>query len=85
MALGGALGVHITALPHANPVVSLFAESTGRFVCELDAADIEWFTSTLGEPVLVLGSVTDDTSVSFPGCAVTVDQIRSAFTGSDSR
>jgi phosphoribosylformylglycinamidine synthase II len=59
MALGGGLGIDVRALPHTDPTVSLFAESTGRFVCELAAGDVDWLAAELGEPVLLLGVVTD--------------------------
>jgi phosphoribosylformylglycinamidine synthase len=81
MALGGSLGVHVDSLPHSDPVVALFAESTSRFVCELDPVDVEWFASALGEPIFPLGTVIDDPTIAMPGCVVSLAAARAAFTG----
>jgi phosphoribosylformylglycinamidine synthase len=81
MALGGDLGVDVQQLPDADPVVSLFAESTGRFVCELDAADVEWLAAELGEPVLQLGVVTGEPIIDLLHAHVTLDDARRAFHG----
>ena len=47
MAIGGRLGQSTCdCCQDTDPTVSLFAEITGRFVCEVDAADVDW----LAEP-----------------------------------
>ena len=81
MALGGALGIDIQTLPHSDPTVSLFAESTGRFVCELSAADVDWLAAELDEPVVLLGVVTDQPIVDLLHAHVTLAQASSAFRG----
>ena len=48
MAIGGGLGIDVRLLPHSDPTVSLFAESTGRFVCEVDPADVDWLAAAAG-------------------------------------
>ncbi|MCU1359201.1 MAG: purS [Ilumatobacteraceae bacterium] len=81
MALGGQLGIDVQSLPHSDPTVSLFAESNGRFVCELLAADVDWLSATLGEPVLLLGVVTDDPIVDLLHAHVTLADASAAFHG----
>ena len=67
MAIAGRLGLTIDTLPGPDPVSALFAESTGRFVCEIAAGDADWLADQLGEPVTVLGSVTEAPTFSLPG------------------
>jgi len=67
MAIAGRLGLTIDTLPGPDPVSALFAESTGRFVCEVAAGDADWLADQLGEPVTVLGSVTEAPTFSLPG------------------
>jgi phosphoribosylformylglycinamidine synthase subunit PurSL len=85
MALGGGLGVTVTSLPHADPTVSLFSESTGRFVCELDATDVDWLASQLGEPVVLLGVVTDTPIIDLLHARVTLADAAAAFQGQAGR
>ncbi len=81
MAIGGGLGVDVQQLPHSDPVVSLFAESTGRFVCEVEPADADWLAAELGEPVLVLGLVTEEPVIDLLHAHVRLDDAHRAFTG----
>jgi phosphoribosylformylglycinamidine synthase II len=83
MALGGKLGVDVRQLPHTDPTVSLFAESTGRFVCELDAADVDWLEAELGEPVVLLGVVTGEPMIDLLHAHVTLAAASTAFHGED--
>ncbi len=85
MALGGALGIDIQTLPHSDPTVSLFAESMGRFVCELSATDVDWLAAELDEPVVLLGVVTDQPIVDLLHAHVTLAQASSAFRGEAQR
>ncbi len=85
MALGGALGVDIQTLPHSDPTVSLFAESTGRFVCELAAADVDWLAAELDEPIVLLGVVTEEPIVDLLHAHVTLAQAGRAFRGEAQR
>ena len=90
MAIGGGLGVSLDALPHPDPVVALFAESNGRFVCELDPADVAWFTAAMTEPggsgesdgaIMPIGRVTDETAIDVIHATISLDDARRAFTG----
>jgi len=81
MAIGGRLGVHVGELPHADAVVALFAESTGRFVCEVEPGASAWLAAELGEPVHVLGSVVDDAELRLGPCVVSLDDAVRAFGG----
>jgi phosphoribosylformylglycinamidine synthase len=79
MAIGGRLGLRVDTLPHEDPVVALFAESTGRFVCELAAGDVEWLAEELDEPVQVLGVVTEEHELVLGPCKVDVAAAAAAF------
>jgi phosphoribosylformylglycinamidine synthase len=83
MAIGGRLGVDVdvVALPHDDAVVALFAESTGRFVVELDPDDVDWFVAHMAEPVRVLGTVVTEPVVAIGPCRVSLDDAVRAFTG----
>lgn len=81
MAIAGRLGVDLANLPGHDTASALFAESTGRFVCELAASDVEWFTDAMGEPVVLLGHVTGDAMIRLPGgISIALDTLVSAFT-----
>lgn len=81
MAIAGRLGVRIDTLPHADVATGLFAESTGRFLCEVPEADVAWFMDAVGEPALVVGQVTADGRVSMPGVDLPLEAAVTAFTG----
>ncbi|MBI4936497.1 MAG: phosphoribosylformylglycinamidine synthase subunit PurL [Actinobacteria bacterium] len=83
MAIAGRLGVRIGSLPHANPTAALFSETNGRFVVEVTPADLEWFVQNVPD-TSVIGTVTDDGMVTFPGWSVSVADLVDAFTGSAS-
>ena len=80
MAIAGRLGLTIDALPGPDPVSALFSESLSRFVCELAPDDVDWLTDLLGEPVTVLGTVTNTATVTLPGVPpLPLDALVSAF------
>lgn len=79
MAIGGRLGVRVDTLPHDDAVVALFAESTGRFVCEIAPSDVEWLAEQLDEPVRVLGVVTDEPQLRLGPCRVALADAAVAF------
>jgi phosphoribosylformylglycinamidine synthase subunit PurSL len=83
MAIGGRLGVDVdaAALPHDDAVVALFAESTGRFVVELEPDDVDWFVAHMAEPVRVLGTVVAEPVVAIGPCRVSLNDAVRAFTG----
>ena len=83
MAIGGRLGIDVTALAHADVATALFAESNGRFVVELDPADVDWLADALAEPVTVLGHVVAEPTLSFAGVGeISLDRLVTAFTRS---
>jgi phosphoribosylformylglycinamidine synthase subunit PurSL len=79
MAIGGRLGVEVPHLPHADHTVALFAESLGRFVCEIAPADVEWLSHELGEAVHVLGTVVTAPMLTIGPCTVTLADAAHAF------
>lgn len=58
MVIASGLGIEVTALPHLDPVVGWFSESTGRLLIEIDPSDQAAVEALIGEPVHILGSVT---------------------------
>jgi phosphoribosylformylglycinamidine synthase subunit PurSL len=79
MAIGGRLGVDVTSLPTDDATVSLFAESSSRFVCELAPGDRDWLEGELGEPVHLLGTVTADDELTIGPCRVSLAAAVAAF------
>ncbi len=80
MSIAGRLGLSIDSLPGPDPVSALFSESSGRFVCEIAPADVDWFAVLLGEPVPVLGMVTDAPTFTLPDASpIPLDTLVSAF------
>jgi phosphoribosylformylglycinamidine synthase II len=82
MAIAGRLGLSIDTLPGPDPGSALFSESSSRFVCEVAEADVSWLAEQLGEPVTVLGTVTDDPALTLPGTApISLEALVTAFGG----
>jgi phosphoribosylformylglycinamidine synthase len=81
MAIGGGLGVDSPWLAHDDLTVALFSESTGRFVCEIAPHDVEWLAAEIGEPVHILGAVTDERLLRLGPIEVTLEDARMAFAG----
>ena len=87
MAIAGGIGVALSADvdPACDPVTLLFAESTGRFVCEVDPADVGWLEEHLGETVTLLGSTLAepvlDVVVFARSHPIGLDELTAAFTG----
>ena len=80
MAIAGRLGLSIDSLPGPDAVSALFSESSSRFVCEVAAEDVSWLAEQLGEPVAVLGTVTEAPTFSLPGATpITIDELVAAF------
>jgi phosphoribosylformylglycinamidine synthase II len=93
MAIAGELGVlvDLTGIP-ADPVSALFAESTGRFVCEVAAEDVGWLALELGEDVTVVGRVTIEQALGLPRQGhpllhhhIALSDLTTAFTGTRAR
>ena len=88
MAIAGDLGATldlVAAGTGLDDATVLFAESTGRFICELVPDDVAWLADALGEPVVVLGSVTAERVLTIATASGThhlgVDDLVAAFTG----
>jgi phosphoribosylformylglycinamidine synthase subunit PurSL len=79
MAIAGRLGLTIDDLPGPDTVSALFAESSSRFVCELDADDVNWLAGQLGEDVVVLGTVTAESTFAIGGATIALDDLVVAF------
>ncbi len=91
MAIAGDLGATIdlaAAAMGVDDTSALFAESTGRFVCEVAAGDVDWLATELGEPVAIVGAVTAERTLAITLTSgvhtVAVDDLVAAFTGTAS-
>ena len=83
MCIGGRLGASLDMLPHDDLVAALFSESTGRFVCEVNPNDVEWFLHGLDEPAVVLGKVNTDAELRIAGLvSIRLAELQTAFQGS---
>lgn len=70
----------IETLPGPDPVSALFSESASRFVCEVAPDDVDWLADLLGEPVTILGTVTNTATVTLPGAQpLPLDALVGAF------
>ena len=80
MCIAGRLGADVTELPHAELTAALFAESQSRLIVEVADDDLNRFRNVMNEDVLVIGTVTDDHLLRFPGVApVNVEDLADAF------
>lgn len=81
MAIGGALGARLDRLGHDDVTTGLFSESAGRLLVEIHPADLERFLAVLGDaPSTLIGTVTAETSVVFPGVRpMHLDELTGAF------
>jgi phosphoribosylformylglycinamidine synthase subunit PurSL len=83
LCIAGRLGIAVDALPHPDRATALFAESTGRFVVEVGADDVERFVGTVG-PVHRIGVVTTEPVLALPATEpIPVDDLVAAYTGAD--
>jgi phosphoribosylformylglycinamidine synthase subunit PurSL len=84
MCIAGRLGARVSVLPHPDLTVSLFAESTGRFVLEVGPDDLHLLEDVLDDVVVVLGDVTDDGTLTVADLdPLSVDEMVEAFTRHD--
>jgi len=81
MAIGGRLGVDVRTLPHIDPITALFSESTGRLMCEIAPADLDWFVDAMDGDALVVGTVIAEPFVRLPGVDLPLATVVAAFTG----
>jgi len=83
LCIAGRLGLDVDTLPHADLPTALFAESIGRLVLEVTAADVDELEQVVG-PVTRLGTVTAEPVLRLPGLApLAVDDLVAAFTRSE--
>ena len=86
MCIGGRVGATIDHLPHDDLATSLFSESVGRLVVELDPRNAAAFTTLMGDQIVRLGTVDDSGSLSLPGLEpIAVSALADAFSGEDPR
>lgn len=82
MCIGGRVGASLDTLPHDGLVTALFSESTGRFICEVNPDDVEWFLSGLNEPAVIIGQVIRDAELRIAGVAtIPLKALQTAFQG----
>ena len=81
MCIAGRFGASIEQFPHPDPTVALFAESTGRFVCEVSPTALSSFLELMGGDATVLGYVTATRVLTMPGVSLRVDELVTAFRG----
>jgi phosphoribosylformylglycinamidine synthase len=80
MCIVGRLGVDVTELPVDDPVTALFSESASRLVVEVARDDLTGFGDIMHEELHVLGAVTHDQFLVFPGVdPIGVDVLADAF------
>ena len=80
MCIGGRLGAEVTELPHEQLSAALFAESQSRLIVEVSPSDLDRFEHLMHERVHVLGRVTDDDQLRFPGVEpIHLDDLVDAF------
>jgi phosphoribosylformylglycinamidine synthase subunit PurSL len=83
MCIAGRIGAEVTDLPHDQLSTALFSESQSRLIVEVSPSDLERFRFLMHEKVVVLGRVTDDDHLTFPGVEpIPVDDLVDAFQGS---
>jgi phosphoribosylformylglycinamidine synthase len=81
MAIGGGLGVDCPWLGHDDLSVALFSESSGRFVCEIASTDLTWLADEIGEPVHLLGAVSEDPILRLGPIEIDLAVARDALSG----
>jgi phosphoribosylformylglycinamidine synthase II len=80
MCIAGRRGAQIHTLPHEDPIVALFAESTGRFVAEVAPVHLEEFLGRFDGEVLEIGTVTEAAALALPGLdPLPLDELTAAF------
>ena len=70
----------MTDLPHEQLGAALFAESQSRLIVEVAPGDLDRFREVMHESVQVVGRVTDDGRLTFPGVdPIDVEELVDAF------
>jgi phosphoribosylformylglycinamidine synthase len=81
MAIAGDLGATITHLPHPHPTTAWFAESTGRLLVEVAAADVDAFVTAMEGDAATLGTVQAAPTLVIDGVELTLADLRQAWKG----
>jgi phosphoribosylformylglycinamidine synthase II len=82
MCIAGRLGATVTELPHEHLATALFAESQSRLLVEVAPTEIDRFRDVMHEAVTVIGAVTDEDHLRFPGVEpIGIDELVDAFHG----
>ena len=80
MCIAGRLGATVDALPHDDLAVSLFSESAGRLVIEVQERSVPALKRIMDDDVTRLGTVSDSGALSFPGLdPIRVSDLADAF------
>ena len=80
MCIAGRLGASIDALPHEDLVTSLFSESMGRLVVEVEQRSVPAFKRIMHDAVFHLGEVSESGLLSLPQVEpILVDDLVNAF------
>lgn len=83
MCIAGRLGATIGQLPHDDLVTSLFSESAGRLIVELEERSVPAFLRIMDNDVFRLGEVSNSGQMSLPGVEpLLVSDLADAFNSS---
>ncbi len=81
MCIGGRLGARIDHLPHDDLTTSLFSESSGRLVVEIEERSVAAFMRIMDDECLRIGEVTETQVLELPDVEpVAVSDLVDAFT-----
>lgn len=80
MCLAGRLGASIDTLPHDDHATSLFSESMGRLIVEIEPRSAAAFTRVMDDHCLRIGEVSESGMLSLPGVEpILVSDLADAF------
>ena len=80
MCLAGRLGASIDTLPHDDHVTSLFSESMGRLIVEIEPRSAAAFMRVMDDQCLRIGEVSESGMLSLPGVEpILVSDLADAF------
>ena len=80
MCIGGRLGASIDALPHDDFTTSLFSESTGRLLVEVEPRGVSAFRKVMNDDARRVGVVNHSGALQIPGVpAIPVVDLADAF------
>lgn len=80
MCLAGRLGASIDTLPHDDHITSLFSESMGRLIVEIEPRSAAAFMRVMDDQCLRIGEVSESAMLSFPDVEpILVSDLADAF------